>query len=90
MRRHAGPQASATVTLSYRIDALGIRVDDSGTGPTDATAPVVDGDGIAGMRARTAALGGTLDAGPRPGGGFRIDALLPTKLPSTNPTENHT
>jgi signal transduction histidine kinase len=87
VRRHAGPHASATVTLSYRPDALGIRVDDSGAGLTDAADPAVDGDGIAGMRARTAALGGTLDAGPRPGGGFRIDALLPT---STHATENLT
>jgi len=83
VRRHAGPQASATVTLSYRPDALGIRIDDSGTG---VSAPVVDGDGIAGMRARTGALGGTLDAGPLPDGGFRIAALLPTNLSSTTPT----
>jgi signal transduction histidine kinase len=53
----------------------------------DATTPAIDGDGIAGMRARAAALGGTLDAGPLPGGGFRIDALLPT---STHATENLT
>jgi signal transduction histidine kinase len=85
VRRHAGAQASATVTLAYRADALGIRVDDSGTGTADANDSVIDGDGIAGMRARTAALGGTLDAGSRPGGGFRIDALLPTN-PMEDPT----
>jgi signal transduction histidine kinase len=28
------------------------------------------------MRERAAALGGTLTAGPRPGGGFRVDAHL--------------
>jgi signal transduction histidine kinase len=35
------------------------------------------GRGLAGMRERAALLGGSLDAGPAPGGGFRVRALLP-------------
>jgi signal transduction histidine kinase len=35
------------------------------------------GNGIAGMRARAAALGGTLTAGPGPAGGFQVEARLP-------------
>jgi signal transduction histidine kinase len=35
------------------------------------------GTGIAGMRERAAALGGALETGPRPGGGFRVRARLP-------------
>jgi len=35
------------------------------------------GNGIAGMRARAAALGGTLTAGPVAGGGWRVEAVLP-------------
>ncbi|MFF5112811.1 sensor histidine kinase [Streptosporangium sp. NPDC000509] len=39
------------------------------------------GHGIAGMRERAVMLGGTLDAGPRPGGGFRVRAHLPLGAP---------
>jgi len=36
------------------------------------------GHGIVGMRERALLLGGTLDARPRPDGGFRVVAHLPT------------
>jgi signal transduction histidine kinase len=39
--------------------------------------PQGTGSGIAGMTERAAALGGTLQAGPRPGGGFTVRARLP-------------
>ncbi len=35
------------------------------------------GDGIVGMRERATLLGGSLDTGPRPGGGFQVVAYLP-------------
>jgi len=71
--RHAGP-ASATVLVRYGPDDLTVRVDDDGRGPVAATGP---GNGIRGMRERVAALGGELTTGPRPGGGFRVQARLP-------------
>jgi signal transduction histidine kinase len=73
--RHAGPTATATVHIGYRPGALCLEVLDDGTGNgnTDGT-----GHGLDGMRERAAALGGTLAAGPREGGGFAVRAELPT------------
>jgi signal transduction histidine kinase len=73
-RKHAGP-ARASVLLTYTEDGITVRIDDDGTGPAGSSD---GGDGLPGMRERAAALGGTLTAGPRPGGGFRVDAHLLT------------
>ena len=73
--RHAGP-ATATVRLAYGERELTLQVEDDGRGPT-ANGTTGGGSGIAGMRERAIALGGTLDAGARPGGGFQVRARLP-------------
>jgi len=73
--RHAGP-ASATVLVRYGNDDLTVQVDDDGRGPAAAAGPST-GNGIRGMRERVVALGGELTTGPRPGGGFRVQARLP-------------
>jgi len=70
--RHAGA-ASAHVRVEYRPDAIEVEVTDTGLGGP----PLPGGTGIAGMRERASALGGVLEAGPRPGGGFRVHADLP-------------
>lgn len=73
--RHAGP-ATATITVGYAEHALTLTVDDDGRGPTlNHTAG--SGNGIPGMAERAASLGGHLDAGARPGGGFRVMVRLP-------------
>jgi signal transduction histidine kinase len=75
--RHAG-SASATVRLGYGPDDVTVQVDDDGRGAASAaTATAGSGQGIAGMRERARSLGGDLEAGPRPGGGFRVRARLP-------------
>ena len=71
--RHSGGHA-ARVRLRYDPGALTIEVDDDGR----AVHPPQPGNGVAGHDRTGPALGGTLDAGPRPGGGFRVLARLPT------------
>jgi signal transduction histidine kinase len=76
--RHAGPEPSVRVELHGRDGALRLSVTDDGTGPTPGDTP---GFGLVGMRERARSVGGTLDAGPRAGGGFEVSAVLPLTTP---------
>ncbi|MGH8944746.1 MAG: sensor histidine kinase, partial [Acidimicrobiia bacterium] len=71
--RHA-EATSVTVAVEHRPDELVVRVDDDGRG---VPARPGDGHGITGMRERVAALGGDIYAGPKPGGGFRVEGRIP-------------
>jgi signal transduction histidine kinase len=71
--KHAGP-ARAWVRVRYAPGGVEILVEDDGNGPSSNGTP---GHGLIGMRERVAVYGGTLEAGARPGGGFRLRALLP-------------
>jgi signal transduction histidine kinase len=73
--RHAGP-GTAAVRLEYAADELRIEVTDTGRG-AGAERSFAEGQGVTGMRTRADAVGGTLEAGPRPGGGFSVRARLP-------------
>jgi len=73
--RHAGA-ASAAVVITHRPDAVVIEVTDTGSVSGAASRPT-QGHGLAGMRERVTALGGTLTAGPLPSGGWRVRAELP-------------
>lgn len=82
--RHAAAR-SATVRLVYGEGDLVVQVDDDGKGTSGPSpnGPGRDGgNGIAGMRERASALGGTVQAAPRPGGGFRVRAWLPVGGPA--------
>ncbi len=73
--RHARA-ASTTVSIAYRSRELLIDVLDNGSG-SDGRSPASIGGGLLGMRERAVALGGDVEAGPLPGGGFRVHARLP-------------
>ncbi len=73
--RHSGA-TRATVRLSRSPGSLMVQVDDNGHGPAG-TGVDNGGRGLSGMQERARALGGSLEAGPRPGRGFRVHARLP-------------
>jgi signal transduction histidine kinase len=75
VRRHA-PGAAAEVVVRYAGHAVRLEVRDHGTGPPSTN---VDGHGLLGMRERAAMIGGSLHAGPAPGGGFLVTADLPIR-----------
>jgi signal transduction histidine kinase len=71
--KHAG-SARAQVTVGYGGRDLTLEVTDDGPGPTNGQS---GGHGLAGMRERVALYAGRLETGPRPGGGFRVQARFP-------------
>lgn len=76
--KHAGPGARATVSVERRRKVVRITVDDDGRGAISDAARQSGGHGLRGMRERVQALGGALEYGPRRGGGFRVQAELPS------------
>jgi len=74
--KYAG-RSDVHVTIAQ--DAAALRLEVTNGGSADAPVPIATGSGhgIQGMRERVAALGGTLQAGPLPDGGFRVQATLP-------------
>jgi signal transduction histidine kinase len=74
--KHAGPKAKAGIVVDYGEDEFRIAIGDSGRG-----APVVTnfsgGHGLIGMRERATLYGGSLQAGPQPGGGYLVEAKFP-------------
>jgi signal transduction histidine kinase len=72
--KHAGA-SRADVTLRYGARELELEISDDGRGSAATTDG--SGHGLVGMRERAAVFGGSLEAGARDGGGFRVHALLP-------------
>ncbi|MCS6947928.1 MAG: histidine kinase [Steroidobacteraceae bacterium] len=76
--RHSGAR---TIDITLGADATGIllRIDDDGCG-FDPAVRHSGGSGLRIMRFRAHALGGELRIAPRPGGGTRVECLLPATL----------
>jgi len=104
VRKHAGP-AAAQVVLRYSNDGVHVVVRDNGRGASANGGKTIaprnnssdhfgHGHGLVGMRERVALCHGMLHAGPQPGGGWIVEAFLPTPAaapgpaatPSTTPT----
>jgi signal transduction histidine kinase len=83
VRRHAAGGSAAEITIEYGRESLRISIRDDGSGAA-AVAADSGGSGIAGMRARAESLGGTLEAGPLPDGGFQVSATLPAARSATS------
>jgi signal transduction histidine kinase len=72
--------AGARVNVLVGHTPQAVHVEVSNTGGTAATpAGPGGGRGLLGLRERLAVYGGTLEAGPRPTGGFRVRAVLPVR-----------
>jgi signal transduction histidine kinase len=66
------------VRVRYEPDAVHVEVSDDGNALTGSTAPP-PGNGITGMRERARLYSGTVAAGPRPDGGFLVQAMFPLR-----------
>lgn len=75
VRKHAGDRATAEVRIRYLGDSIELEVTDTGIGRGLSRATT--GHGHVGMRERLAAVGGRLEVGPRPRGGYLVRAIVP-------------
>lgn len=74
--RYADAPQEARVVVAYGPPVT-VVVTDDGHGPVAGRASQGSGRGIVGMRERARLFGGSVEAGPGPGGGWRVAAELP-------------
>jgi signal transduction histidine kinase len=74
-RRHARSATRVAVRVVADAEQVRLTVDDDGAVSTAGRSP--SGYGLVGMRERAKLLGGTFNAGPSAGGGWRVEAILP-------------
>ena len=78
--RYAG-DTPVDIQVIFSPASITVFVDDEGPGAGNRRASGGSGHGLAGMRERLAAVGGSLEAGPRqPGPGWRVYATIPVML----------
>lgn len=79
--KHAGPQAEATVAISYSDAEIAVEVVDNGVA-SEHQPPISPGHGLRGMQERVLAMGGRVLTQPRPSGGFQVMVTLPVITPT--------
>ncbi|GAA3411615.1 sensor histidine kinase [Streptosporangium vulgare] len=79
VRRHAPAATSVAITVTRVGESVRVRVDDDGGGGHSQAARR-GGFGLVGLTERVEVLGGSLSAGPEPGG-WRVEALVPAHPP---------
>ena len=75
--KHAGSGTRATVRVVRTGDQVELDVADDGRQTVRSLVGVAGGNGLIGMRERALVFGGSLEAGPRPEGGWQVRARLP-------------
>jgi signal transduction histidine kinase len=75
--KHAGAGSAATVRVERVGDRVDLSIVDNGHRASETLVGVSGGNGLIGMRERALVFGGTLEAGPRPTGGWQVRASLP-------------
>ncbi|MFI6443718.1 sensor histidine kinase [Kitasatospora sp. NPDC050543] len=75
--RHSSARRAEVLLDWSSPDGIVVQVDDPG--PAGRAEAGGSGSGLVGMRERVAAIGGTLEAGPRADGGFRVRGVLPVR-----------
>lgn len=78
--KHAGRGAAVAVRLDWSRENLAVEVVDDGGGG-NGTSGLSTAHGLPGLQERAKAVGGTFQAGPADGGGFRVAATLPLEPP---------
>jgi signal transduction histidine kinase len=80
--RHARHASEVAVRVDGDDEHVRITVIDDGRG-SGTSMTSASGFGLLGMAERAKLLGGTFDAGPRPGGGWAVAATLPRRAVTT-------
>lgn len=83
--KHGGSATSAQVEIRYGPEHLNVTITDTGRGAASDLATRGSGNGLIGMQERVELYGGEFTAGPRPGGGYQVEAVLPIGLAASRP-----